>query len=586
MNTSISTPSVTNPCLRLSRRAADAIAYSPPEPGHHVDLFLDANEGPGNPESLEKLARMSPGLARRYPSSASLERELAACLRVDPASVLVTAGGDDAIDRACRASLEPGRTIIIPVPTFEMIERYAALAGADVVRVPWAAQDGYPIRAVRETIDERTGMIALVSPNNPTGAIASPDDLGALVAAAPHALLLVDLAYTEFADEDLTRVALAQPNAVVIRTFSKAFGLAGLRVGYAIGPAPLIQAMRAMGSPFPVSAPSLAAATSALREASTTLPRVVDRVRRERDELSRTLRDFGVAVSPSQANFVLAEFDDAARAGWVWSALAGLGIAVRRFAPGKGLDECLRITCPGDATAFDRLRRGLHAAMRPDALLLDMDGVLADVSGSYRQAMVLAARSFGVEITLKDVSAAKSLGDANNDWVVTHRLLSARGIDTTLSEVTDRFEHIYQGTSERPGLRESESLIPDRSLLDRLAARKNLRIGVVTGRPRADCERFLRRFNLVDLFQAVVCMEDAPAKPDPSPVRRAMDLLDATSAWLVGDTPDDIVAARRAGAVPIGVSAPRESSDSAVVLRSAGASTVLSSLDQLETLLQ
>ncbi|MDZ4754441.1 MAG: aminotransferase class I/II-fold pyridoxal phosphate-dependent enzyme [Phycisphaerae bacterium] len=575
--------------VRLSRRATDVIAYSPPVSGRPIDLFLDANEGPrwgleGPEPELDQLARLGPDLARRYPSTAPLERTLAARMQVDPACVLVTAGGDDAIDRACRACLEPGRTIVVPVPTFEMIERNARLAGAEVARVPWPEGE-YPIQAVLGVIDDRTAMIAVVSPNNPTGAVASRVDLEVLSAAAPEALLLVDLAYTEFADEDLTRAALALPNAVVVRTFSKAFGLAGLRVGYAIGPRRVMQAMRAMGSPFPVSSLSLAVAASALEQAPANLSRVVSRVREERGILAETLRRLGARPKPSQANFVLAEFDSSERSEWVWYALAGLGIGVRMFAAGKGLDCCLRITCPGEKAAFERLTRGLGAALRPEAVLLDMDGVLADVSASYRRAIVLTAKSFGVALTAAEISRAKSLGDANNDWVLTHRLVAARGVSISLADITARFESIYQGTSDQLGLRESETLIPDRAILARLAARSGLRLGIVTGRPRTDCERFLRRFGIADLFQVLVCMEDAAAKPSPAPVRLALDLLDVRSAWLIGDTPDDIVAARGAAVVPLGIPAPGDTGDAAITLTSAGAAIVLTSLAQLETLL-
>jgi histidinol-phosphate aminotransferase len=505
---------------------------------------------------------------------------LAAKLGIDPRRVLVTAGGDDAIDRACRAVLEPGRCVVLPTPTFEMIERSATLAGAQVVRLSWPG-GAYPRQAVLDSIDDRTGMIAVVTPNNPTGAVASKDDLRSLSAAAPGVLLLVDLAYTEFADEDLTEAAAALPNALIVRTFSKAFGLAGLRVGYAIGAVAVIRAMRAMGSPFPVAGACLRAAASALEAASSILPRACERVRVERQELARTIADLGARSTPSQANFVLAEFNDAE---WVWRALASLGISVRRFGAESGLPRSLRITCPGCPASFDRLCKALKAVLRPRALLLDMDGVLADVSKSYRRAIALTAESYGVALTATEIGRAKAAPDANNDWVVTQRLLGSRGVSAPLAEVTERFESLYQGGAGRPGLRESETLIPSRRLLERLAARTTL--GIVTGRPRPDCERFLGRHGITDLFRAVVCMEDSAHKPDPAPVRLALDRLGVESAWLVGDTPDDIAAARGAGVVPIGVAAPGENPDTSRRLTESGAALVLESLHPLQEMLR
>lgn len=346
--------------------------YAPERALGPIDLHLDANESGVSAVDLRRLvSALDRDVARRYPSAAGLERLIAEKLGVPAECVLVTAGGDEAIDRACRAFLATGCEIVIPVPTFEMIGRYARGSGATLVTTPWEA-GRFPIDRVVDCVTKRTAMIAVVSPNNPTGAVATAADLERLSMAAPLGVLLVDLAYTEFADEDLTRMALSLPNAVVIRTFSKAFGLAGMRVGYVAGPREAIQAMRAAAGPYPVCGLSLAAAESALKDTPEFLAGVVARVKKERRALFGLLRELGASPRDSQGNFVMAEFDDAE---WVWRALAGLGIAVRRFAEDPMLDRCLRVTCPGDAISFDRLERGLRAAMRPGGLLLELDAV-------------------------------------------------------------------------------------------------------------------------------------------------------------------------------------------------------------------
>lgn len=346
--------------------------YAPMRPTGPIDLHLDANESGVSAVDLAKLvSAIDRDVVRRYPSAKALEGLIAERLGVSVECALVTAGGDEAIDRACRTFLAPGREIVIPVPTFEMIGRYARRAGATLVTTPWEA-GAFPVDAVLACVNKRTGMIAVVSPNNPTGAVATAADLERLSMAAPLSVLLVDLAYAEFADEDLTRTALSLPNAVVIRTFSKAFGLAGMRVGYAAGHPAAIEAMRAAAGPYPVCGLSLAAAEAALKDAPEFLSSVVARVKEERRALFGLLRELGAVPRESQGNFVLAEFDDAE---WVWRALAGLGIAVRRFAGDPALDRCLRVTCPGDARSFARLERGLRAAMRPRGLLLVLDAL-------------------------------------------------------------------------------------------------------------------------------------------------------------------------------------------------------------------
>lgn len=341
---------------RAVERSRSVRPYAPPSSTARIDLYLDANEGPATWVDIAALEeRIGRSSARRYPFTADLERRIATSLGVGPERVIVTAGGDEAIDRVCRAYLEAGRELILPSPTFEMIGRYARLAGAEVVTPAWTG-DRYPIADVLEAITPRTAVIAVVSPNNPTGAVASEADLRRLSEAAPWAVLLVDLAYTEFAEVDLTPAALNLPNAIIIRTFSKAFGLAGLRVGYAAGEEELIAPLRATGSPFPVSAWSLAVAEEALKSAPRHLPRVVSQVRDERRRLADVLRAGGAVLrgdgKGGQANFVLADVADPVE---LTRRLAARGIGIRRF-PGHGaLDRAVRITCPGDEAAFSRL---------------------------------------------------------------------------------------------------------------------------------------------------------------------------------------------------------------------------------------
>jgi histidinol-phosphate aminotransferase len=354
--------------------------FQPPPRSPEIDLFLDSNEGPPVPPQLLDVLRAAiaptiesaeaPGgseaeLLRRYPTAARVQALWAAKLGIAADRVLVTAGGDEATDRICRAFLGPGRELVLPVPTFEMLGHYPRLAAASTREIPWPPGTPYPLQAVLSAVTQRTSVIALVSPNNPTGAAATTEDLVQLSKAAPRALLLIDQAYTEFADVDLTPVALELPSAVVIRTLSKARGLAGIRVGCAAGPAWIIDRLRATGGPFTVPALSLLMAGAALER-----PRLsehyIAHVRIERGLLVELLRECGVESWPSQGNFVLARFAGAAEAERVRASLADEGIAVRIMAPrwqAWDLTGCLRITCPGDMLLFERLAAALLRAL-------------------------------------------------------------------------------------------------------------------------------------------------------------------------------------------------------------------------------
>jgi HAD superfamily hydrolase (TIGR01548 family) len=319
-----------------------------------------------------------------------------------------------------------------------------------------------------------------------------------------------------------------------------------------------------------------------VRENEGDVARFVGRVREERAMLFDRLTQLGARPVASQTNFVFARFDNAP---WVREALAGLGIAVRGFpAETTALADGLRITLPGDPAAFERLAAGLSAALDPQAILFDMDDTLADVTESYRGATVATAASFGVAITFEDITAAKAEGDANNDWELTWRMIRERGVDARLDDVTARFEDLYQGTGGEPGLRARETLLVDRAVLERLAERVTL--GIVTGRPRRDAEAFLAEQGIAHLFGAVVTMDDGPLKPDPAPVRLALDRLGLERAWMVGDTPDDVRAAKRAGVIPLGVVAPADDVATARrALFAAGAARVIDNPAEIEELL-
>ena len=555
--------------------------YSGPATRDPGVLKLDGNEGSAPPSDiLARIAADDLSVLRDYPSPRGLEAEIAEWLGVDPARVVVTAGADDALDRVCRAYLRPGRRIVLPVPAFEMMYRFIAATGGEARTVAW--EDEFPREAVIGALDDSVSVVTVISPNNPTGRVATSEDLTQVARAASNAIVLLDHVYVDYADDDLTMLATSFENVVTVRSFSKAWGLAGCRIGYAIASPEVAAVLRNTGNPFPVAGLSITAVRAQLEGGRAALETHVQRIRGARDVLAEAITQVGGRPTPSQGNFVFADFED--RAALVHDGLASLGIRVRRFPHRDEIATGVRISVPQGDQEMERLRAGLATILAPEALLFDLDGVLADVEDSYRRCVIETAGAFGVRISRADLETEVMAGHANNDWVLTQRILKAHGVDAALTEVTERFQEIYEGTTGKPGLRESERLLVDRGVLERLAARYPL--AIVTGRPRAEAEWFLDRVGVSGLFGAVVCLEDGPLKPDPAPVRAALAQLDVGRAWMVGDTPDDLRAARAAGVLPVGIVAPGdEPANTIPALRDAGAVTVLGDVTDIEDLI-
>jgi histidinol-phosphate aminotransferase len=308
------------------------------------------------------LREIDPDRLARYPDQSALEAQIAVSFDIDPSRVVITNGGDDAIDRVCRVVLNPGDVMLTHTPGFVMIPRWAQLAGAINRSVDWLKGE-FPRDAFLDAIDDSVRLVSLISPCNPSGAVIPKDDILAVAekCAAVGAVLMLDQAYIEFADEDPIRSVIDHANVVIVRTFSKAMGGAGLRVGYAIAPEQIATWLRTVGGPYPVSSLSIAIAGTifARREERSS---IIEQTRFNRDTLVETLRSQGIRAMDSQANFVLARFDDAPS---THAQLLEQGISVRRFRTGGDLDNYLRITVPADRSQLNQLLDALSAIGAP-----------------------------------------------------------------------------------------------------------------------------------------------------------------------------------------------------------------------------
>lgn len=279
-------------------------------------IKLASNENPLGP-SPRALAAMQEVLARLhlYPDGSAfhLKKRLATGFALQPENVVLGNGSNEIIEFVGHALMRPGTEIVVSQYCFAIYPLIARMMGASVITVP-AREYGHDLEAMRRAITPSTTVVFVANPNNPTGTLVSRDALLSLVESVPsHVLLVVDEAYIEFLDDPVDLLPWirsgARPNLMLMRTFSKIHGLAGLRLGYGIGTADLVQVLEKVRQPFNNNALVQAAALAALDDA--------DHVQRTRDTnraglvyLTRECRDLGLPVVPSAANFLLIEVGD------------------------------------------------------------------------------------------------------------------------------------------------------------------------------------------------------------------------------------------------------------------------------------
>jgi histidinol-phosphate aminotransferase len=316
--------------------------YHPPL-GDRDGLRLDFNENTFecSPEVLKVLHKIGPAELTRYPEREPVEALVAEHLRVNTDQVLLTNGVDEAIHVLCQTYLDAGDEVMLPVPTYSMYEVYASATPASIVTVQACADFEFPFEGLLAAIAPETKLIAIATPNSPTGSVANREQILSIVERAPHAVVLIDEAYFHFHGQTVAGLIGRYPNLLLARTFSKAYGLAGLRVGVLAGPAEAIQWLRRVISPYSVNSLALACLPAALRDYAY-IRWYVGEVVAARAELVSELNKLKIRSWPSEANFILTDIGPKHRA--FTSAMKHRGVLVRDRSSDPGCAGCVRIT--------------------------------------------------------------------------------------------------------------------------------------------------------------------------------------------------------------------------------------------------
>ncbi len=321
-------------------------------------IKLSSNENPLGPspkvltEILESIKEGKFPLSV-YPwerNEEELREEIAGYTCMKKENIVIGAGIDGVLDTLVKILITNGDDAIIPVPTFSLYESLVKIAGGKPRFLTRKSDFSISVADLTSACSEKTRMLFLASPNNPTGNCISEDEVREIAQSVPEAMVIIDEAYVEFADSSLLKQVEEYENVVVLRTFSKAFGLAGLRVGYAVVPKWLASLYKKVSMPFTVNSIAIIAAMAALKDKEH-IRKSVELVKHGRKYLTENLQ---LKVYPSQANFVLLDVAPA-KSSEVYEVLLKKGIVVRNCSSFRGAGDSLIRISVGTREQNDRV---------------------------------------------------------------------------------------------------------------------------------------------------------------------------------------------------------------------------------------
>ncbi|MCX7704083.1 MAG: histidinol-phosphate transaminase [Planctomycetota bacterium] len=570
---------------KVSRRAQRSIPYVK-KTGRIGKIRLDMMENPYGPapSALKSLRTINRETLSAYPEYET--KTLSAHLGVPEECLVLGNGSDELIQSVFDAFCDEGERVLIPVPTFPIILSAARKCGARIIKVHYNDDLSFPKEKFLHTLKQNPKIAVIVSPNNPTGSSVDPQFILHTSSEFPRTLFLVDEAYAEFSKgKSLISDATKSKNIIVTRTFSKAYGLAGLRCGYAVSLPQTIAILKRVCAPYSVNAAALTAATAALSD-SRWLSRTVRNILTERHRLKGALNLLGFKCVESDANFLLLYTGTKAES--LTESLESKGVLVKNLSGTHPLmDGVLRITV-GTESDNRSFLNALLSSIPQSLLVLDVDGTLVDVSGSYHRVIRESVLKLGeVTVSNKEIYSLKSGTGFNDDVDIVCELLRQHGKTYTYSEVEPLFNKLYEGETKGNGAIENEKLLLSPSSLESLSQR--FKLAIFTGRTRHHLELLFKRFEIACYFGDVFTLDETPRnkrKPHPFGLLQLLKRTGCERGCYIGDIPDDVRCAKKAGFTAVGVIPPmRNRKTYCKALSDAGADFVLDRIEDLRRLL-
>ncbi|TET33700.1 MAG: aminotransferase class I/II-fold pyridoxal phosphate-dependent enzyme [Planctomycetota bacterium] len=539
-------------------------AYKPPLEGRRGRVRLDFNENTtGFPWAASGLPQEAVGV---YPEYTDFLEKLSSHLKVPVENLMLTNGTGEAIFLAAFTFIEPCEdAALTSSPTFALIPHYLNLVGAELREVPVTADLQFDIEKIETELEKGVKLAIFASPENPTGATIDPDIFRGWCKKYPETLFIIDEAYAEYNEATALPYALELDNLLVLRTFSKAWAMPGLRLGVVAGNPGLLNYMMRVRAPYSVNASSVQIAMN-LMERSDEVRGEAKALRGRAGPLLKEIEERGYGVHFGAGNFYLLKVGRDAKTLCDFCAERGVLIRDRSMYP--GMEGMIRITI-GTDDENNKLLQCLDEFRDSYAVIFDLDDTLVDTSRSFDATVIeLVKRHSDKPLDRAELLDLRAEGGFNDDWDATVELLRRRGVAVTRGQIAGEGVPLYLELA-----RENEDLFIKIDLLKKLA--KRYRLFIATGRTRPEYEP-LWAGTFGPVFEKVYCKDDTPGlppKPAPDVLQKVIENHGLAGGLYVGNSIDDMKSAAGAGLDAIAVATNTE----AALLAEAGAALVLDS---------
>lgn len=571
--------------IKPKKAVEKILPYSTPKYARICNLKLDSNENPYGPtkEVLFALRELSQTQICTYPHYGELIDKLAQKFKLKDSEVLPTNGADEALNVIIETYLDKDEELLCFKPTFSMPLLYAQAAQGNVRNVDYYTKWLFDADKLIEQVQSNTKIIYISSPNNPTGECASIKDIEKILINCPSIALILDVTYINFAQNvpDYFSLLKKYDNIFIVKSFSKDCALAGLRLGVIMSREENIRQCKKIISPYSVNVAAISAGIATLDDFEYE-NYIKEQIKMSRELLTRGLMQMGFKPYKSEANFVLCDFGKYCE--FIYWKLKSNGIIVKQFKNSDILKNCLRITTPRvkDINLF------FSALKKKNMIVFDLDGVVFDVTNSYRLAIKETFKHFSnKEISDEEIQQAKDIGGLNCDWDLTQYLLKSHGFYIELDEVIEVFQNIFFNPDLKgsKGIIDNEKLNINQNIFENLS--DNYDFCAFTGRPKKEAIYSLEKFNIMKYFCKIVSQDDIEKdkrKPHPEGLNKIKSETIYNDICYFGDTIDDIYAGIGSATTVYGVA--KNGTKTAKILTEAGANDIIDDISKLDEFLK